>query len=120
MGRRPTAVTTALRDQIVATLRDRPTPITTDQVVALAHPSFCVHDGGQCTYLNSPMNRGRATCPGHCWKQRIYNSLRALQRAGVVTCHRPRDTYSVYWSAASEPTDAEMNAILAALEGDTE
>lgn len=116
MGRRPTAATVALRDQILAVLRDRGAPITTDQVVTLAHPTFCTSADKQCVYLASPMNRGRGPCPGHCWKQRIYNSLRALERKGVVTCHRPRDMYSVFWSATGEPTDEQMNAILDAME----
>lgn len=113
MGRKPRPQTVALRDQIVATLRDQGAPISTDQVVTLAHPmGQCTSDSGECVY----MYRDRRPCPGHCWKQRIYNSLRALDRKGLVTCHRPPDTYAVYWSATADPTDAEMNALLDAME----
>lgn len=107
------AITIALRDQIVATLRDRGTPISTDQVVALAHPvGQCTSESGSCVYIY----RDRHPCPGHCWKTRIYNSLRALERKGIVTCHRPPETYSVFWSATAEPSDAEMNSIIDAME----
>lgn len=113
MGRRPQPSTVALRDQIVATLRDRGAPITTDQVVALAHPfGQCTSSTGDCVF----MYRDHEPCPGHCWKTRIYNSLRALERNGVVTCHRSPEMYAVSWATPSEPTDAAMNALLDALE----
>lgn len=115
MGRTPTAQTVALRDQIVATLRDRAAPITTGQVVALARPvGQCTssRNFGECVYIW----RDHHPCQGHCWKTRIYNSLRALERRGIVICHRPPDMYSVLWSAAADPTDAEMNKVLDSLE----
>jgi hypothetical protein len=101
------AVTVVLREQIIATLRDRPAPITTDQVVVLAHPvGLCTSDTGECVSIYRPR------CLGHCWKTRIYNSLRALERKGLVVCHRTPGHYAVAWSARPEPTDAEMNALL--------
>ena len=112
-GGRPSAQTVALREHIITALRGCGSPITTDQVVALAHPSDqCTSSTGECVY----MHRDREPCPGHCWKPRIYNSLRALERKQVVLCHRPRESYAVFWSAATDPTDGEMNAILDALE----
>jgi len=109
----PRPQTVALRDQIIATLRDRGAPISTDQVVLLAHPvDQCTSQSGSCVY----MYRDREPCPGHCWKTRIYNSLRALERKGIVACHRSPDAYAVFWSATTEPSDAEMNAIINAME----
>ena len=46
----------------------------------------------------------------------MYTSLRALQRQEVVICTRPAGSYAAFWSAAPEPTDAQMNALLAATE----
>lgn len=113
MSRRPSAQTVALRDQIVATLRDRGAPITTDQVVMLAHPvDACTSESGSCVYIW----RYQHPCHGYCWKTRIYNSLRALERKGVVTCHRSPEMLAVSWSAAGEPTDAEMNTLIDAME----
>lgn len=108
------ASTVALRAQIVSTLSERAVPLSTDELLKLVHPGMCA-TGGRCPYLR----RYEPPCPGHCWKPRLYTSLRALERRQVVMCTRPAGSYAVFWSAAPDPTDEQMDELLEALGRDS-
>lgn len=94
MGR-PSARTVALRDQIVAALRTEwPLPISTRRVCEL----LGAHRYDETGY-------------------RIYPQLCALDRMGVIErIRRDAECRDVFWRFLGDPTDADLNAAVEAVE----
>lgn len=94
MGR-PTARTVALRDQILAALRaEWPLPISTRRVCEL----LGAHRYDETGY-------------------RVYPQLCALDRMGVVErIRRGAECRDVFWRFLGDPTDADLNAAVEAVE----
>lgn len=94
MGR-PSARTVAIRDQILAALRTEwPLPISTRRVCEL----LGAHRYSETGY-------------------RIYPQLCALDRMGLVErIRRDAGCRDVYWRFLGDPTDAELNAVVDAMD----
>ncbi len=94
MGR-PTARTVALRDRIVAALRaEWPLPVSTRRVCEL----LGAHRYDETGY-------------------RIYPQLCALDRMGVIErIRRDADCRDVFWRFLGDPSDADLNAAVEAVE----
>ncbi|PBA23791.1 hypothetical protein CKJ66_26390 [Mycobacterium avium] len=95
MGR-PSARTVAIRDQILAALRTEwPLPISTRRVCEL----LGAHRYSETGY-------------------RIYAQMCALDRLGLVERIRRRDVVcrDVFWRFLGDPTDADLNAIVDAID----
>jgi hypothetical protein len=92
---RPSARTIAIRDQILAALRTEwPLPISTRGVCELLGASR--YDETGC---------------------RIYLQLCALDRMGLIErIHREADCREVFWRSLGDPTDADLNAAVDAME----
>ncbi|SHQ49021.1 Uncharacterised protein [Mycobacteroides abscessus subsp. massiliense] len=94
MGR-PSARTVAMRDQILAALRTEwPLPISTRRV---------------CEMLGA----GRYDETGY----RVYPQLCALDRLGVIErIRRDPDCRDVFWRFLGDPTDADLSAVVDAID----
>lgn len=86
MSARPHPKVQALRDALLAALRDADTPLTTHEVIA------CLFEDGQrAPYRHYSL---------------VYSNLRALDRLGLVTWRAWEEgTRATLWSAVAQPVE---------------
>jgi hypothetical protein len=111
MSRKPMPYTVAIRDRILAILRDEaPLPISTPRIREL------MANGGQscASYMSvdgtCPETAG-TDCGGWCWLL-VYPNLRAMVELGLVEQVKVPNHRVVYWRYVEQETNAQFNAVL--------
>lgn len=130
------ARTVALRDQLMAVLRDSRTPLSTPQLAAESGlPWWDVTFVGGCDITHAHVQRsgyrlkecGKGRWPGEQGDQyhtvavppspgQVYPHLRALEAKGLIQRVRIPDHRTMHWRRTADPTDDNMNKLLEALE----
>lgn len=108
--------TLAIRDRLLAVLREASQPLTTSDVCDQAGPYVEVHEcQGRHPSLDNPWYRlmscdgGVDTIAVHLSAfNRGYIQLRALEGKGQVRRIRVREQRSVYWAAVESVVDEEL------------
>ena len=94
----------ALRDQILAALREEAAAVSTERTCKMIAANCCIH-------ANTPCAADR--CGWRRWRLPVYSQLIAMSRLGLVEKTNVDGRMDVYWRYLPSDDAGESNRVLA-------